>query len=95
MKNKKVIFAIVLFVFGLACFIVNAKFEITALLPALALFAVGFFLLIKGGDWFVDGASAIAEKFKVTYKAEYSDKCLINFSVKKSDYDAFIKAIKK
>ena len=65
MKNKKVIFAIVLFVFGLACFIVNAKFEITALLPALALFAVGFFLLIKGGDWFVDGASAIAEKFKV------------------------------
>ena len=65
MKNKKVIFAIVLFVFGLACFIVNAKFEITALLPALALFAVGFFLLIKGGDWFVDGASAIAEQFKV------------------------------
>lgn len=65
MKNKKVIFAIVLFVFGLACFIVNAKFEITALIPALALFAVGFFLLIKGGDWFVDGASAIAEKFKV------------------------------
>ena len=65
MKNKKVIFAIVLFIFGLACFIVNAKFEINALLPALALFAVGFFLLIKGGDWFVDGASAIAEKFKV------------------------------
>ena len=65
MKNKKVIFVIVLFVFGLACFIVNAKFEITALLPALALFAVGLFLLIKGGDWFVDGASAIAEKFKV------------------------------
>ena len=65
MKNGKVIFAIVLFVCGLACFIVNAKFEIVALLPALILFAVGFFLLIKGGDWFVDGASAIAEKFKV------------------------------
>ena len=65
MKNKNVIFAIVLFVAGLICFIINNKMEITALLPALVLFAVGFFLLIKGGDWFVDGASAIAEKFKV------------------------------
>ena len=62
---KKVIFAIILFVFGLACFIFNNKADITALIPAILLFLVGFFLLIKGGDWFVDGASAIAEKFKV------------------------------
>ena len=64
-KYGKMIFAIVLFVAGLACFIYNNKADITALLPALVLFAAGFFLLIKGGDWFVDGASAIAEKFKV------------------------------
>ena len=64
-KYGKMIFAIALFVAGLACFIYNNKADITALLPALVLFAAGFFLLIKGGDWFVDGASAIAEKFKV------------------------------
>lgn len=29
------------------------------------LFAVGLILLIKGGDWFVDGASGIAEAFHV------------------------------
>ena len=29
------------------------------------LFAVGLVLLIKGGDWFVDGASGIAQKFHV------------------------------
>lgn len=28
-------------------------------------FAVGLVLLIKGGDWFVDGASGIAHKFKI------------------------------
>ena len=27
------------------------------------LFALGFLLLIKGGDWFVDGATGIAKKF--------------------------------
>lgn len=64
-KYGKMIFAIVLFVAGLVCFIYNNKADITALLPALVLFAAGLFLLIKGGDWFVDGASAIAEKFKV------------------------------
>ncbi|MBO6090363.1 MAG: calcium/sodium antiporter [Lachnospiraceae bacterium] len=64
-KYGNLIFAIILFVAGLGCFIYNNKADITALLPALILFAVGFFLLIKGGDWFVDGASAIAEKFKV------------------------------
>lgn len=65
MKAKKIIFVLVLFLVGLAGFIVNAKAGIDTLLPAVILFAIGFFLLIKGGDWFVDGASAIAEKFKV------------------------------
>ena len=31
----------------------------------LALLAVGFFLLVKGADWFVDGASGIADKFGI------------------------------
>ena len=34
------------------------------LIPILLL-AVGFVLLIKGGDWFVDGASGIARRFKL------------------------------
>ena len=54
-----------LFAGGLVCFIINNKFEITTLLPAIILFVAGLGLLIKGGDWFVDGATAIAEKFKV------------------------------
>ena len=32
---------------------------------ALALFAVGVLLLIKGGDWFVDSAVGVAKKFRV------------------------------
>ena len=35
------------------------------LIPIL-LFLLGFLLLIKGGDWFVDGASGIAHRFGVT-----------------------------
>lgn len=34
------------------------------LIPVL-LFAVGLVMLIKGGDWFVDGATGIAERFHV------------------------------
>lgn len=34
------------------------------LIPVL-LFALGLVMLIKGGDWFVDGATGIAEKFHV------------------------------
>lgn len=34
------------------------------LIPVL-LFIVGFVLLIKGGDWFVDGATGIAHKFHI------------------------------
>lgn len=63
--DKKIIFVILLFAGGLVCFIINNKFEITTLLPAIILFVAGLGLLIKGGDWFVDGATAIAEKFKV------------------------------
>lgn len=29
------------------------------------LFIVGLLCLIKGGDWFVDGASGIAKRFKI------------------------------
>lgn len=31
----------------------------------LALLALGFFLLVKGADWFVEGASKVAEKFGI------------------------------
>ena len=34
------------------------------LVPVL-LFALGLVLLIKGGDWFVDGATGIAQRFHV------------------------------
>ena len=36
-----------------------------SLIGALALFAVGLVLLIKGGDWFVDSATDIAKRFHV------------------------------
>ena len=65
MNIKKLAFVLIVFAGGLAGFIVNAKAGIEALIPAIILFAIGFFLLIKGGDWFVDGASAIAGKFKI------------------------------
>ena len=35
------------------------------MLQAVLLFAVGLVLLIKGGDWFVDGASGLAHRFHV------------------------------
>ena len=63
--DKRIVFVVLLFLAGLACFIINNTFEIGALLPAVILFVAGLGLLIKGGDWFVDGATAIAEKFKV------------------------------
>ena len=31
----------------------------------LGLLAVGFVLLVKGADWFVEGASKVAEKFGI------------------------------
>lgn len=35
------------------------------MIRAVVLFAVGLILLIKGGDWFVDGATGIARRFRV------------------------------
>lgn len=35
------------------------------MLISVLLFSVGLVLLIKGGDWFVDGATAIAHRFKL------------------------------
>ena len=35
------------------------------MLKAVLLFVVGLVLLIKGGDWFVDGATGIARRFKI------------------------------
>lgn len=35
------------------------------MLLSVLLFSVGLVLLIKGGDWFVDGATAIAHRFKL------------------------------
>ena len=32
---------------------------------SILLFIVGLILLIKGGDWFVDGATGIAKKFHI------------------------------
>lgn len=62
--DKDIIGAIILFVAGLGCYIYNGKVEATMLI-AIVLFIAGLILLIKGGDWFVDGASAIAERFHV------------------------------
>lgn len=35
------------------------------MISAILLFILGLILLIKGGDWFVDGSTAVAEKFHV------------------------------
>jgi len=35
------------------------------MIKAILLFIVGLILLIKGGDWFVDGATGIAKKFNI------------------------------
>lgn len=40
-------------------------FDKLPLIVLILLFAVGLFLLIKGGDWFVDGSCGIANRFKV------------------------------
>ena len=36
------------------------------MLISVILFAVGLVLLIKGGDWFVDGATGIAKRFNTS-----------------------------
>ena len=35
------------------------------MITSVLLFAVGLVLLIKGGDWFVDGATGIAKRFNL------------------------------
>ena len=37
----------------------------SGMLMSVVLFAVGLVLLIKGGDWFVDGATGIAKRFNL------------------------------
>ena len=39
-------------------------FDIAIIIPII-LFAIGLVLLIKGGDWFVDGATGIAHRFHI------------------------------
>jgi len=41
------------------------KKEKTEMIMSVLLFAVGLVLLIKGGDWFVDGATGIAKRFNL------------------------------
>lgn len=41
------------------------KMEVTKLLVPILLFALGFLMLIKGGDWFVDGSVGIAHRFNL------------------------------
>ena len=36
------------------------------------LLAVGFVMLVKGADWFVDGSSGIATKFKIKWLTDYA-----------------------
>lgn len=59
------VFVFILLIIGVGCFIFNNSVDVTSLILAIVLFAAGFFFLIKGGDWFVDGATSIAEKFKI------------------------------
>lgn len=61
----KIVFLLVVFAIGLACYIASNKLEVSSLLPAILFFVAGLACLIKGGDWFVDGATAIAKKFKI------------------------------
>ena len=37
------------------------------MIRSVLLFAVGLLLLIKGGDWFVDGATGLARRFRLPY----------------------------
>lgn len=60
-----IVLIFILLVAGLGCFIYNNVADISSLLVAILLFVAGLVFLIKGGDWFVDGATSVAEKFKI------------------------------
>lgn len=60
---KQLISVFIITAAGLGCFLLNGKY--TSFIAALLLFIAGLFLLIKGGDWFVDGATSVAEKFHI------------------------------
>lgn len=44
---------------------ISLIFKDATMADAVLLFAFGFILLIKGGDWFVDGATGIAKRFRI------------------------------
>lgn len=35
------------------------------IIVSMLMLALGFFMLVKGADWFVEGASAIADRFGI------------------------------
>ena len=41
------------------------KMQILQVLLQLLLLVIGFVMLVKGADWFVDGASKVAERFGI------------------------------
>ena len=41
------------------------KLQMSGMLTSVILFAIGLVLLIKGGDWFVDGATGLAKRFNL------------------------------
>ena len=63
--DPNLILVFVLLFGGLGSFLYNNMTDVTATWMAILLFIIGLVLLIKGGDWFVDGAATIAERFKV------------------------------
>ena len=64
--DKELIRLVLTFAIGLAAYLINGKY--TTLAAAIILFVIGLFLLIKGGDSFVEGATSIAEKFHIPAK---------------------------
>ena len=63
--GKEIVFLLLVFAAGLACFLINNSTASDDLWLAILLFVVGLACLIKGGDWFVEGATVIAEKFGI------------------------------
>lgn len=47
----------------------------------MVLLALGFLMLVKGADWFVDGASGIAERFGIPPAGGRTDHCAMGTSM--------------